>query len=375
MSDHRDPHTGLHSEQGALAGEHPGRAAEPDRQGARPRVAGVREAGPAPGGAVRAGVRVQHGGPHGGRAAAAGYRPGRALRADPAGPRSRVHRSGLPCGGFGGRAAAGGGDRAQGGEAAGESGWARPSTWSTRAGSAVRVVSDTHELRALPAPGAAHAQRRPRASPRTNATQRPPREPARVQRLGHVVLQTTRYRETLDWYLHHLGLIVSDFLYYPGQRERGPVMSFIRCDRGATPTDHHTLAHGARPGQPLRALGLPGRRPGRAGRGRRVPARPGLPPLLGHRPAHPGQPDLRLLARPGRVPGRALQRRRPVRQHPRARLGADDRLRPRAVGAARHQGLPRHRAGPRGPARTARRSLGALRERQRVRPRAACAAC
>ena len=63
-----------------------------------------------------------------------------------------------------------------------------------------------------------------------------------MQRLGHVVLQTTKYLQTLDWYLQHLGLIVSDFLYYPGQRERGPVMSFIRCDRGSTPTDHHTLA-------------------------------------------------------------------------------------------------------------------------------------
>ncbi len=63
-----------------------------------------------------------------------------------------------------------------------------------------------------------------------------------MQRLGHVVLQTTRYVETLNWYLEHLGLIVSDFLYYPGQRDRGPMMSFIRCDRGATPTDHHTLA-------------------------------------------------------------------------------------------------------------------------------------
>ena len=29
MSDHQDPHTGLHSEQGGLAGEHPGRAANP----------------------------------------------------------------------------------------------------------------------------------------------------------------------------------------------------------------------------------------------------------------------------------------------------------------------------------------------------------
>lgn len=37
-------------------------------------------------------------------------------------------------------------------------------------------------------------------------------------------------------------MIVSDFLFCPGQRGRGPVMSFIRCDRGATPSDHHTLA-------------------------------------------------------------------------------------------------------------------------------------
>jgi hypothetical protein len=108
-------------------------------------------------------------------------------------------------------------------------------------GAQVRVVSDTHELPALPAQvpltvNAGHGVAR------TNATQRPPREPARVRRLGHVVLQTTRYRQMLDWYLEHLGLIVSDFLHYPGQRERGPVMSFIRCDRGMTPTDHHTLA-------------------------------------------------------------------------------------------------------------------------------------
>jgi hypothetical protein len=108
-------------------------------------------------------------------------------------------------------------------------------------GTRVRVVSDNHDLAALPAQvpltvNAGHDVAR------ANAAQRPPRAPARAQRLGHVVLQTTLYRRTLDWYLEHLGLIVSDFLYYPGQRDRGPVMSFIRCDRGVTPTDHHTLA-------------------------------------------------------------------------------------------------------------------------------------
>jgi catechol 2,3-dioxygenase-like lactoylglutathione lyase family enzyme len=56
------------------------------------------------------------------------------------------------------------------------------------------------------------------------------------------VLETPSFNRTLDWYLENLGLIVSDFLYFPGQRDRGPTMAFIRCDRGSTPTDHHTLA-------------------------------------------------------------------------------------------------------------------------------------
>lgn len=105
----------------------------------------------------------------------------------------------------------------------------------------VRVVAETHELEALPAQRP-HIFNVGHKVVRVNATQRPLRAPARVRRLGHVVIQSTRYRETLDWYLRNLGLIVSDFLYYSGQRERGPVMSFMRCDRGSVPADHHTLA-------------------------------------------------------------------------------------------------------------------------------------
>ncbi|ETD33199.1 VOC family protein [Williamsia sp. D3] len=77
---------------------------------------------------------------------------------------------------------------------------------------------------------------------RVNAIQRPPREPARVQRLGHVVIETPRFRENLAWYQEMLGLIVSDFLFFPGQRDRGPTMAFMRCDRGGEPADHHSLA-------------------------------------------------------------------------------------------------------------------------------------
>ena len=105
----------------------------------------------------------------------------------------------------------------------------------------VRVIADTHELGAL-TPQPTQAFNLGHEVVRANATQRPPRAPAMIQRLGHVVLQSTRYLETLNWYLQHLGLIVSDFKYYQGQRERGPTMSFIRCDAGSTPTDHHTLA-------------------------------------------------------------------------------------------------------------------------------------
>jgi len=105
----------------------------------------------------------------------------------------------------------------------------------------VHVVAGTHQLEALPAQ-TPHTFNFGHELIRVNTTQRPPREPTKVQRLGHVVLQTTKYVEALNWYLDNLGMIVSDFLFFPGQRDRGPAMSFIRCDRGATPTDHHTLA-------------------------------------------------------------------------------------------------------------------------------------
>jgi hypothetical protein len=108
-------------------------------------------------------------------------------------------------------------------------------------GARVRVVTGVHELPGLRAQSAQVVNVGGQLQ-RANAAQRPDRAPAGVQRLGHVVLQSTRYREALDWYLHHLGLIVSDFKFYAGQRDRGPTMSFIRCDRGTTPADHHTLA-------------------------------------------------------------------------------------------------------------------------------------
>ncbi len=111
----------------------------------------------------------------------------------------------------------------------------------------VRVIHGVPELAALPERAALpmnvgdFGQMVP-GPVRVNATQRPARRPAQIQRLGHVVLGTTRFGAALDWYLDTLGLIVSDFLYLDGQRDRGPAMAFIRCDLGSVPSDHHTLA-------------------------------------------------------------------------------------------------------------------------------------
>ena len=110
----------------------------------------------------------------------------------------------------------------------------------------VRVVHGVPEFPALPerAPLPLNFGSEP---VRVNATQRSARRPAQIQRLGHVVLGTTRFRAALDWYLDTLGLIVSDFLYLDGQRDRGPAMAFIRCDLGSVPADHHTLAMALQP--------------------------------------------------------------------------------------------------------------------------------
>ena len=119
-------------------------------------------------------------------------------------------------------------------------------TLTDPSGFTVRVVHGVPEFGALPERQALPLNFGARPV-RINTTQRPARRPADVQRLGHVALASTRFQAALDWYLDRLGLIVSDFLYLDGQRERGPAMAFMRCDRGSEPTDHHTLAMALQP--------------------------------------------------------------------------------------------------------------------------------
>jgi catechol 2,3-dioxygenase-like lactoylglutathione lyase family enzyme len=78
------------------------------------------------------------------------------------------------------------------------------------------------------------------AKPRQGATQRPVRGPAQVLRLGHVALLTRDPGAAADWFTRHLGLIASDYLDDPASG--GTAGVFMRCDRGADPSDHHTIA-------------------------------------------------------------------------------------------------------------------------------------
>jgi Glyoxalase/Bleomycin resistance protein/Dioxygenase superfamily len=240
MSNHVDVHKDLHSEQGARRGEHPGRSSNPvikvhdlawlefekpnlDRAEAFAHAFGFATA-------ARTGDELQ----------LRGTDPGSPCVIIRRGARSRF---------------VGPAFRAQDetdvlrlADVAGRSTRALPESLGGVAvdlvdpsGLPVRVVAGTHTLDPLPA-------QQPQVLnfghelQRINAMQRPPRQPTRVQRLGHVVVQTTKYIQALNWYLDHLGMIVSDFQFYPGQRDRGPTFSFIRCDRGMTPADHHTLA-------------------------------------------------------------------------------------------------------------------------------------
>ena len=147
----------------------------------------------------------------------------------------------------------------------------------------VRVVHGVPDLAALPerAPLPLNFGSEPA---RANATQRPARRPAEILKLGHVVLGTTRFQAALDWYLDTLGLIVSDFLYLDGQRDRGPGDGVHPLRPGQRPGRPPHPGHGPAAAHRLRALGLRAHRPGRGRRQRGVPARARLQARVGPGP-------------------------------------------------------------------------------------------
>jgi catechol 2,3-dioxygenase-like lactoylglutathione lyase family enzyme len=73
---------------------------------------------------------------------------------------------------------------------------------------------------------------------RLRAVKRVPAGPAQVVRLGHAVLNVSNFRASEQWYKDRFGLITSDEIRISPEFSVGV---FLRCDRGETPTDHHTL--------------------------------------------------------------------------------------------------------------------------------------
>jgi catechol 2,3-dioxygenase-like lactoylglutathione lyase family enzyme len=73
---------------------------------------------------------------------------------------------------------------------------------------------------------------------RIGALQRIKPGPSRIKRFGHLALNVADPAASLAWYNHRFGIIASDRVNLaPGM----PAAIFSRCDRGATPADHHTI--------------------------------------------------------------------------------------------------------------------------------------
>ena len=74
---------------------------------------------------------------------------------------------------------------------------------------------------------------------RINTTHDFAASPSPLLKLGHLVIETAGYEETVKWYIQTLGLIPSDTQVLPSGE---PIVTFFRMNLGNTPTDHHTLA-------------------------------------------------------------------------------------------------------------------------------------
>ena len=74
---------------------------------------------------------------------------------------------------------------------------------------------------------------------RAGELMRLPKGPSQVKRIGHGVLNTPKFRETVAWFRETLGFICSDDVY-AGNKEN-LIGSFNRLDRGDDYVDHHVF--------------------------------------------------------------------------------------------------------------------------------------
>jgi catechol 2,3-dioxygenase-like lactoylglutathione lyase family enzyme len=102
----------------------------------------------------------------------------------------------------------------------------------------VEIVHGRERLAALPVP-TSNGVNRGSERQRLGSVHRPPAGPSSVKRLGHVVLRVADFRRSEEWYKSRFGFLSSDEVYL-GEPEN-VITAFMRCDRGAEYSDHHTL--------------------------------------------------------------------------------------------------------------------------------------
>ena len=74
---------------------------------------------------------------------------------------------------------------------------------------------------------------------RAGELMRLPKGPSQVKRIGHGVLNTPKFRETVAWFRETLGFICSDDVYAGDKSNL--IGSFNRLDRGNDYVDHHVF--------------------------------------------------------------------------------------------------------------------------------------
>jgi catechol 2,3-dioxygenase-like lactoylglutathione lyase family enzyme len=104
-------------------------------------------------------------------------------------------------------------------------------------GHVVEVVAGQAPAAELPLPSRPHWNNAS-GRPRQRQTKRTGQGAAHVVRLGHAVLNVSSFRASERWYKERFGFITSDEIALSPEFSLG---AFLRCDRGETPTDHHTL--------------------------------------------------------------------------------------------------------------------------------------
>ncbi len=103
-------------------------------------------------------------------------------------------------------------------------------------GRTVEVVAGQNAAQPLPLPKP-EPWNDARGHARTRQTKRTA-QGAHVVRLGHAVLNVADFRASERWYKERFGFITSDEIALSPEFSVG---AFLRCDRGESLTDHHTL--------------------------------------------------------------------------------------------------------------------------------------